>query len=271
MSVPSSPGTLFGSNNSLHQTNMTLLGIFLPMLLLASYVSGHTYADLNDLDHHPMILAAEDSQADCPANIDENAYWMKKFLTLIKNRLPNQAVTWEDLLPNLRHLADLETKGWLAAIAKGEKSVDDITWPNEALKPWIIPTYMPLVTPPQPEPVIVLEQSYNGKTIYTEVIGNQARKKRDVNGEEVEVMEQLKQRAFHVNPDHFSEDIPYLGEKPEHEIHEPLFDDDGQIIGRKKRDVPANMMVWPPEGTLFTVKRLCVKADSDGNIIFPTE
>ncbi|KAK7069948.1 hypothetical protein SK128_017880 [Halocaridina rubra] len=248
---------------------MEPLGILLPVLLLSSFVTGNQYVHINDLDHHPMIVAAQESSANCPSNIDPNAYWMKKFLNLIKDRLPQQAVTWDDLLPNLRHLADLEAKGWLAAIAKGEKQASEIQWPNEALKPWLIPTYMPLVTPPQPEPVIVLEQIYNGKKMYKEIVGNQVRKKRDVNGEEMEEVEQMKQRAFHVNPEHFNDDLPYLGEKPDHDIHEPEYDDDGLIIGRKKRETPENMMVWPPPGTLFTVKRLCVKAHPNGTIIYP--
>ncbi|XP_066963507.1 uncharacterized protein [Macrobrachium rosenbergii] len=169
------------------------------------------YVDISDPDNHPMIKAAEESTVTCPTNIDPNAYWMKRFLKLIKDRMPHQAVTWNELLPNLRHLVDLETKGYLAAIAKGDFKADDITWPNEALKPWIIPTFMPVVTPPDPEPVIVVEQVYNGERIYKEIIGNQIRKKRDLSGGEVDEVEALPQRAFHVNPNHFNDDLPYLG------------------------------------------------------------
>ncbi|XP_068238019.1 uncharacterized protein [Palaemon carinicauda] len=249
---------------------MSLSTAILPLLMLLSHSMAVQYVDITDLDNHPMIKAAEESTVTCPQDIDPNAFWMKKFLDLIKERMPHQAVTWDDLLPNLRYLVDLETKGYLAAIAKGEFKAEDLQWPNEDLKPWIIPTFMPVVTPPEQEPVILLEQEYKGQKIFKEIVGDQIRKKRDVSGEEDEV-ESLPQRAFHVDPNHFSDDLPYLGEKPDYDIHEPEFDDDGQVIGRKKRETPtpSNIIVWPPPGTLFTVKRLCVKANDNGTIIFP--
>ncbi|XP_064083209.1 uncharacterized protein LOC135199252 isoform X2 [Macrobrachium nipponense] len=253
---------------SLANASVLLLPLWM-LLFLVSRATAVQYVDISDPDNHPMIKAAEESTVTCPTNIDPNAYWMKRFLELIKDRMPHQAVTWDDLLPNLRHLVDLETKGYLAAIAKGDYKADAIQWPNEALKPWIIPTFMPVITPPDPEPVIVLEQVYNGETMFKEIVGNQVRKKRDLNGGEVDEVEALPQRAFRVHPNHFNDDLPYLGDKPDYDIHEPEFDEDGQVIGRKKRNTPPNMVVWPPPGTLFTVKRLCVKASDNGTIEFP--
>lgn len=223
-----------------------------------------------------MIEAAKDAQhdQDCSAmNPDPNSYWMKKFLNLIKDKLPQQAVEWEDLLPNLQRLVEYDEKGYLRAIAKGEINKDSLVFPDEHLRPYIITAYMPCKYPPERLPTIVLEQIFNGDSMYKEIVGggDDSRKKRSVGDEDTEGLRKSQPQAFYHDRQHYSDNIPAIdGHFLDHEVDEAEMGDDGEIRSRKRRSLPEGMAIFPPKHTLFTVETICVKATESGEIILPT-
>jgi len=249
--------------------------LFLVLLASAKHVQGWSWAE------HPMLTEVQDAIDELNARLaageingpDPNAYWMEQFLNLIKDKLPPKAVAAGDLQNNLERLAEYDHKGYLKAIAKGEMSAEELTWPDEDLRPIIIPAYMPVLTEEDPEPVIKLEQIYKGTKVYKEILGPNARKRRRrAAGLDTEEEPEHMPRAFHINPESFNEDIPYMDDHyVDHDVHEADYDEDtGEELSRSRRALPEGMVVYPQKGTMAYVAAIAVKANATtGEIIWP--
>ncbi|XP_027212751.2 uncharacterized protein [Penaeus vannamei] len=251
----------------------SIIVLLVPALVLAQ----DTY-DPTDYEHHPMITAAMEAHLnrDCSdVDPDPESYWMAKFSDLVKDRLPNEAVTWDDLLPNLERLSEYDEKGYLEAIAKGKLDVSSLRFPDPHLEPLILPAYMPVKYQPEKLPTIVLQQIFNGEYVYEEVLPSPSRKRRsldDGEGEDEAGEQKAEQpRLFRHKRSSYSDDIPPVeGHSMNHEVDEVEYGEEGQLLNRKRRELPEGMAVFPPKNSMFAVKTLCMRTNATGHIEFPT-
>ncbi|XP_063585340.1 uncharacterized protein LOC134762723 [Penaeus indicus] len=255
----------------------SIIVLLVPALVLAQ----DTY-DPTDYEHHPMIAAAMEAHMnrDCSdVDIDPESFWMTKFSELVKDRLPNEAVTWNDLLPNLERLSEYDEKGYLEAIAKGKMDVGILQFPSPKLEPLILPAYMPVKYQPEKLPTIVLQQIFNGEYVYEEVLPSNSRKRRSVDDgaddgaddDEVEERKVEQPRLFRHKRNSYSDDIPLVeGHTMNHEVDEVEIGEGGELLNRKRRELPEGMAVFPPKNSMFAVKTLCMRTNATGHIEFPT-